>query len=105
MTSPVSQYDKVAKEFNVVGDKCVPTEVKLRFAREQATEQASICNRLIFDIVTTNIYLDAAKDDTTMAAYAQKLAGYQNDLRQMSASLGISLSFVDDYEDLLNTED
>lgn len=92
MTSPLSLYNETAKQFNITPEKQVHIRQKVAFAEAQTQEMQAVANRLLFDIVTTKLALEAAKDDNTKAAYTNKLGAYENDLRQMSQSLDYAMA-------------
>lgn len=96
MKSPLKTYNDVAASFNITDDINVAPLVRRNFAQEQAYQMQQIVNRLLFDIATTRIHLDEAKDDATKAAYQQKGATYENDLRQTRDSLVIALKLADE---------
>lgn len=92
MKSPLSLYNETAKQFGITDEKQVHLRQKQSFATTQVDEMKAVANRLLFDIASTKCHMDTAKDDNTKAAYEGKLRGYENDLRQMSASLDYALA-------------
>ena len=100
MKSPLQIYNEVAEKFNVTADKQVHIRQKQAYFEAQSQEQKAIINRLISDIAITQVQLDKMKDEASKAAYEQKIAGYENDLRQLSAALDITMEF----EKELNSE-
>lgn len=91
MKSPLVAYNAAAKEFGITPEKQLHIRQKMQFAETQVQEMQAVTNRLLFDIAATMCHLDTAKDDNSKAAYEGKLRGYQNDLRQMSASLDYAI--------------
>ena len=98
MKSPLSVYKEVSKEFGVTDDKNVAQVGKLSFAREQAEQMKHIVNRLVYDIVTTRIHIEDAKDDTTKHALKSKCSQYENDLRQTVGALDVANKLVKELE-------
>jgi hypothetical protein len=90
-TSPLTIYNEVAKSFKITAEKQVHIRQKLAYAEAQVQEMQAVTNRLLFDVVTSKLHLETAKDDNTKAAYEGKLRGYENDLRQMSANLDYAI--------------
>lgn len=99
MQSPLQIYNQVAKKFNVTVEKQVHPRQKLAYATEQSNQQRAIINRLLCDVATTQVELDKAKDDATKSAYQKKIAGYEDDLRQLSAGLDVSMEFEKELRD------
>lgn len=99
MKSPLAIYVETAKQFNITADKQVHIRQKLAFAEAQVQEMQMVANRLLFDVVTTKLHLEDAKDDNTKAAYEGKLRGYENDLRQMSQNLDTALIIYKELND------
>lgn len=93
MKSPLEIYNEVAKKFNVTPEKQVHVRQKMAYAEAQSNEQKAIMNRLLCDIAITQIELDKLKDEATKAAYRGKIAKYEDDLRQLSAAVDVSLQF------------
>lgn len=104
MNSPLSIYKQVAKDFKITSDKNVPLVGQLNFAREQADQMKHIANRLLFDITTTRIHLEEAKDPASQSAYRNKAATFENDLRQTSDSLDKTLTLIKEFEAELGQE-
>lgn len=104
MQSPLSIYRQVAEEFRITDEKNVAHVARLNFAREQADQMRHVANRLIFDVMTTRLHETEAKDEQTKAAYAQKGAMYENDLRQTSDSLDKVIALIKDFEAELGQE-
>lgn len=93
MKSPLEQYNEIAKEFGITKEKQVHIRQKKAYFEAQSQEQKAIINRLLSDIATTKVELDKLQDDASRAAYRQKIAKYEDDLRQLSAALDITLQF------------
>lgn len=98
MPSPLFLYKQVAKDFKISDEKNVAPVARMNFAKEQADQMKHIANRLIFDIVTTRLHQEEAKDEASKAAYQQKAAQYENDLRQTSDSLDKTLALIKEFE-------
>lgn len=96
--TPLAKYDELAKQFKITEDKNVPIEQRLMFAREQAVQMKQIANRLLFDLTASHMHLNAAKDDTTKAAYQAKINEYERDLRQTSGGLDPILTLIQELE-------
>lgn len=101
---PLVRLDELAKKFNITGEKRLPTDVQLSFAHEQVTQMRQIANRLLYDLTTSHTHHEAAKDDTTKAAYQQKIGEYERDLRQTAASLDTALALEKNLTDKLAKE-
>ena len=87
MSSPLELVEQVAKNFKVTGEKRVHPRQQRAYVESQKQEQALIINRLLVDCAKATFDMASAKDDTTKAAYANKLAQYEGDLRQLSTTL------------------
>jgi len=87
MSTPLELYKEVAKEFKVIGAKLQHDRLKQAFVSSQVNEQKAIINRLIVDTAMSRHELSGAKDDATKAAYQKKVAGFEDDLRQLSKTL------------------
>lgn len=99
MNSPLSMYKEVAKEFGITEDKQVRPRQKIAFAEAQVQEQRAIINRLIADTARARTDMEKARDATLKAAYAKKMAGYEDDLRQMATNLNFSIEFERELRD------
>lgn len=104
MSTPLTTYKEVAKKFGITDEHNMSDVGKLAFAREQAQQMQHITNRLLFDITTTRVHLESAKDENTKAAYTQKANEYERDLRQSKSALDVALELVKELEDTV-TED
>ena len=93
MSSPQALVEEVAKEFKVTKDKRVHPRQQRAYVESQVQEQSLIINRLLVDCAKTKHDIDGAKDDTTKAAYQNKLAQYEGDLRQLSTTLDFFLAY------------
>lgn len=87
MKSPLAIYNDTAKKFKITSDKQLHVRQKTAYVTEQVQAMQAVANRLICDIVATTMALDDAKDDSTKAAIQNKLASYENDLRQTSMGM------------------
>lgn len=85
--SPIELYEKVAKQFKITDGKLVHPRQMKAYVESQIQEQSLIINRLIVDAARSHADIADAKDDTTKAAYENKLSGFENDLRQLSKTL------------------
>lgn len=92
MNTPLFFYNETAKQFGITEEKQVHLRQKQAYATAQVDEMKAITNRLLADIASTKCHMDTAKDDNTKAAYEGKLRTYENDLRQMSASLEYAIA-------------
>lgn len=104
MTSPLAIYNQVAEEFKITDEMNVALVSRRNFAKEQAEQMQHIVNRLLFDISMTRIHGESAGDVATKAAYSQKAAQYENDLRQTRDSLEVALALAADFDKELNPE-
>jgi hypothetical protein len=91
MSSPLTLVEEVAKAFKVTGDKRVHPRQQRAYVESQVQEQALIINRLLVDCAKAKSDIADAKDENTKAAYTNKLAGYEGDLRQLSTTLDFFL--------------
>lgn len=91
MASPQALVEEVAKEFKVTKDKRVHSRQQRAYVDSQVNEQQLIINRLLVDCAKAKHDMAGAKDDTTKAAYVNKLANYEGDLRQLSTTLDFFL--------------
>lgn len=98
--SPLALYKETAKKFGVTEAMQVPDVAKLSFVRSQVQEQQSIINRLLVDLTLSYLHAENAKDENTKAAYTNKASGYENDLRQLVATLSIDLELLAELEPL-----
>ena len=105
MKSPLATYKQNATKFGITAEHNVEDVAKLTFAREQAQQMQHLINRLLFDLATTAIHLEDAKDENTKAAYRQKTSDYERDLRQTKSALDIALELVKELEDAVGSED
>lgn len=99
MKSPLQIYNEVAKEFGITPNKQVHARQKKAYFEAQSQEQKAIINRLLSDIAITQVEYEKLQDDASKAAYRQKIAKYEDDLRQLSAALDISLQFEKELSD------
>jgi hypothetical protein len=99
LKSPLAIFNETATQFSITPDKQVHIRQKLAFAEAQKQEMQAVANRLLFDIVTTKLALETAKDENTEAAYKNKLSQYENDLRQMSKSLDFAMAIEKELSD------
>lgn len=98
MPTALDLYKKAAKDFGVTDEMNVPLVERLSFARVQADEMKKVVNRLLFDVATTTVHENNAKDSTTASAYEGKRRQYENDLRQTVASLQTAIELVNALE-------
>lgn len=96
--SPLTIYKEAAKSFGLTEDQLVPDVAKLSFVRTQEAEQKTIINRLLVDLTMSRIHQAEAKDDATKSAYEGKARGYENDIRQLVASLNVAQQLVEELE-------
>jgi hypothetical protein len=94
LKTPLQHYNETAEQFGIGPEKQVHLRQKQAFATTQVQEMQAVANRLLFDVATTKCHMETAKDDNTKAAYDGKLRGYENDLRQISASLDYALEIA-----------
>lgn len=98
MSTALSVYKKILKEFEITDELNVQSINKLLYLREQRDQQRAVINRLLFDLATTRIHQQTAKDPTTSDAYRKKYDDYTSDLRQLTTSLKINLELIDELE-------
>lgn len=91
MKSPLAIYAEAAKEYGVTPEKQLHVRQKLAYIEAQVQEQQAIINRLLFDVVTTELKLADAKDNMSKQAIRSKLDSYKGDLQQLSDALDINL--------------
>ena len=102
--SPLAKYKDLAASFNITSDKSLPTDVQLVYAREQVVQITQIINRLLFDLTTTNLLMDSAKDDATISSYQSKINQYGAELRQHSHALDIMIPHLKELENAVASE-
>jgi hypothetical protein len=101
MASPLETYNKVATDLNISDDLNIPVVARLGFAREQASQMKQIVNRLVFDLTMTKLRQAEAKDEDTVAAYGNKVAEYERDLRQTRDGLISANTLVKELEEVV----
>lgn len=87
MKNTLELVEEVAKAFKITSGKRVHPRQQRAYVESQRQEQALIINRLLVDCAKAKYDLENAKDETTKAAYQNKVAGFEGDLRQLSSSL------------------
>lgn len=90
-SSPLQTYKAIATEFGIGADQSVHPRQKLAFFSEQVNQQKAIANRLLGDLAHARLDIDTAQDAMTKAAYRQRAAKYEDDLRQIVQALNFSL--------------
>lgn len=96
MKSPIAVYKQVIKEVGVEDSENVSPVGKLTYIQEQVGQQKAILNRLLFDLTTSTLHQDEAKDDMTKDAHRKKADDYKNDIRQIHSSLKINLTLIEE---------
>lgn len=104
MKSPLATYKQIAKNYNITDDKNAPVAARLHFAREQQNQMQQIINRLLFDLATTTIRKDNAKDEETKTAYQDLISKYAKDLRQTRDGVEVTNELVKELEAELQPE-
>ena len=92
----IETYKAILREFGVTDEDTVSPVGKMTYVQEQVGQQRAIINRLLFDMTTSKIHMEAAKDDISKDAHRKKFADYLNDLRQLLVSVRINLQLVDE---------
>lgn len=98
MPKPIEVYNDLLKEFEITDRVSVHPENKLLYLRSQRDEQKAIINRLLFDMATSQIHQNEAKDPTTKDAHRKKYDDYKADVRQLLRSLNITLDLLEALE-------
>lgn len=94
MKSPLQLYEEIAKEFGITDEKSLHTRQKIAWFEEQANQQRMVVNRLLGDLAKARMDLESAKDDVSKNAYRKKANDFENDLSQMTGSLGFFIEIV-----------
>lgn len=89
-------YKDIVEEFKVTVSDTVSPVGMMTYVQEQAGQQKAIINRLLFDMTTARIAMEAAKDDLAKDAHRKKFDDYRNDLRQLLAAVRINLQLIDE---------
>lgn len=96
MSSPLAEYKKLIKEFEVAERETVSPVGKLTYVQEQVGQQQAIINRLLFDMATANVHMSEAKDPITKGAHRKKRDNFADDLVQLLGTVRTNLTLIDE---------